>query len=194
VAPLLLNHLPRESFQELRKTNVFWKQQLDLAYETHPSQETLEASNIRTAFRSVARINKFMEQMESHPGNPFVGRRLTISYIPILPVQHLRDYYGRVAQLVGRFGEYVHMLQLGYPENLAQLEIEESLSAILQHTPNLRGLKINDRARTDDDDRLRDANPNIFPRLVHLKSLTVLTKSQPLIRSLVEQLCDPQKM
>jgi len=199
VAPCLLKYLTAESFKELRKTNVFWKEQLDLAYQTHPEQATLPAARIKTVFKRSEQIEDFLEEMESHPGNPFIGRNVKISYhFPMAFNGDLDEedndeehsaFHVPVVQLMERFGKQLHTLHLQF-DNEGDFEVEEFLSAILRFTPNLQGFKIQEGFYFDQE---RDhITTNLLPKLAHLKTLEVETGTNFLTGSLFSSLCDPK--
>jgi len=108
VAPLILQQLSAETVLKLRKSNVLWKQQLDATYQTHPSQETLPASNIKTTFNLLDQIDEFMEDLESHTGNPLVGRHL--QFHPDNQ-QNKPEFFARAVQFMERFGQHVHFFK-----------------------------------------------------------------------------------
>jgi len=184
VAPSLLNKLPKEAFMNLRETNVFWKQQLDLAYQTHSSPETLPISKLTSKFENMGQLDEFLHDMESHPGNPLLGRSLSF----LFRRHNAQEFLRKVVHLMDRFGAHVHFMNLHYEENYDPIRFKTGLNTILRTAPNLQGLTI--KAVLDQLDEFRDYQ-DVLPKLARLKCLKVSSTTNRVIFALLSQLCDP---
>jgi len=143
------------------------------------------------------------ELLENEDGNvnPFCVRELRFEYCSYgqPDLEDLEEYWGKVIQILERFGHHVHRISMEVEKSWRAFPFEGILVSILRATPNLRSLLI-EGAYTGRRslDRLRDyfqANLHQLPELSHLKYLSLGSScvcwTGPLLSKLV---ADPRQL
>jgi len=123
----------------LRKTNKFWKEELDRAFENEEDPEL--KPDIKININTVAQLDELLEIGEEND-YPFHVRELEFCPSENREEEdggHLDEYWTKVIQLMERCGHQVHRISLKFPGTFV---FEDVLIRILRATRNVRCLEI----------------------------------------------------
>jgi len=167
----------------LRKTNKFWKEELDRAFENQEDPEL--KPDIKMRISAVAQVDQLLETAEENV-NPFWVRQLEFRFPPYSTQEDQQDrldYWASVTHLLERFGHYVNGMAVSFSPhdvNEETIEFDETLARILHATQNVRSLKIYGGIYHDlrvygrvDLRHYFRANLNQLPELPHLRYLSL---------------------
>ncbi|CAL8122072.1 unnamed protein product [Orchesella dallaii] len=192
-----------------------WTNDFDRVYPAHPSHlfleneidgvEEYEIIKLENHFTSTQRIQRFLEEMHSHPGNPFPGRSIRFQYeSPTLEMQGqrragilrlMREYYALVSQLLEKYGSHLHMANFDIYPYGSWMEFMETYNYFrhwLLHIPNLKKLVVvEDNCHNSLSDEF--FRQNTLPQLPHLETVWIDSTSHAIWNGVLEA-CVPSNV
>ncbi|ODM90734.1 hypothetical protein Ocin01_15950 [Orchesella cincta] len=157
VAPILLEKVSKQILLESRKICRFWSQATDHQYRERRSDPLRLVEDPRppvytNRFHSTESMQKFMVEMENHPGNPFPWGNLQFQWNPpddwrqqpeFDKISHCRTYWTLVLSILRKFGSEVEYCRLIIGDSSILVEeMAEFLRNILPNLPKLKRLAI----------------------------------------------------
>ncbi|CAL8129356.1 unnamed protein product [Orchesella dallaii] len=210
--------LPEKELLRFRTMCKSWTHDFNRVYQAHPSHLLLETEKdgveenqiikLDNHFTSSKQIQRFLEEMHSHHGNPFPGRSIILTfYFPYKAIQTtradrlrlVREYYEKAIELLEMHGLHLHMamFELGHGSSL-ELEPMETYNYFrrwLFHVPNLKKLVVaghNNCPFLDEEQMFY--RQNTLPQLPYLELVSIYKMSHAIWNGVLESSCVPLKV
>ncbi|CAL8086149.1 unnamed protein product [Orchesella dallaii] len=210
VLPFLLKKISKKEFLTCRLVCQKWKQSIDKVYENHPerlictgivkfsSNDNSKPDDNGIQFESPCKenIQRFLKDMDSHRGNPLVGRKV------MLMAYDADEYWNGWRKLLERFGKQVWYAHLQFDDH--ELEppatemdrIEARLMNCLTLLPYLCLDITGDEQEEEFEERLPEfLKHHMFPKLELLETFYCPNDGYNLlINSIVKFCCSSEKL
>ncbi|CAL8129063.1 unnamed protein product [Orchesella dallaii] len=206
ITPMLLETLPKHTSLQLRQLFRQWTQDLDKQHPSHPDHLRLAFEKERAIdgpplpqyicrFETAEQVQKFLDENQNHPGNPFPGRTIFLrqKQVPgsiFQPgyIQLFQEYWNKVGEMLLQFGSHVHFATIHCFERFYETRNLESFEIVrnyLVNLPHLKRLKIVGNYEASLMDVREFLETNSVPQLADLETLELHGISSPLINAIL---------
>ncbi|ODM92020.1 hypothetical protein Ocin01_14659 [Orchesella cincta] len=207
VLQLIRDRLEREELLGLRCVCKKWKDDVDNAPAPFYQFRTM-------GFKTLASVERFLDDMKYHTGNPFPERCVTLNQIEYPnghedfwdQLQLLRiDFWAKVEEFLDKFGQQIWSLCLTAGDiDYVAPSVEECVRNCFFRVPQLKRLTLSshyigdglERDIVGNSSRIIDfymSNP--LPRLIHLEEIDINSLvPNAVVKAILEGCCVPKTM